>query len=332
MIRRIVICLLSIVLLPLSLKAKPQPKEVAALSVEQEAQFKYYWYAAKRATEERRYADAYALLEFCRMLKPTDGRTLVFLGMLYDGIGAKEKANEAYRQAFEADPGDYWYRYSDVLLSLHTMEGFNAAIKVLEQAHKAQTSKGGKADEDMLDQLARMYMSAGEWKKAIVILDEIDTQKGYDAYSAANRFRAYMIGGKTKLALGEIDKYLELDPTNVQFMLFRMEVLERTNAKQKDLYAQYEKILEMDPLNLGVLNNYAYHLATHNGDLQKAERMSAITLREEPNNPVYLDTYGWILHLKGEDELALFYLNRALMNRTESTREEIIKHINQIKK
>ena len=201
----------------------------------------------------------------------------------------------------------------------------------MEQAHKAQTTKGGKADEDLLDQLSRMYMSAGEWKKAIVIQDEIDAQRGYDAYSAANRYHAYMIGGKPKQALAALDKYLELDPTNVQFMLFRMEVLERTNAKLKDLYAQYEKILEIDPYHLGVLNNYAYHLATHNGDLQKAEKMSAITIREEPNNPVYLDTYGWILHMQGQDTLAMFYLNRALMNATEKTKEEIVKHINAIK-
>lgn len=316
--------------LPLSAK-KPQPKEVAALSVEQEAQFTYYWYAAKRAVEEGRYADGYALLEFCRMLKPNDGRTLTFLGVLYNGIGAKEKAKETYRQAFEADPRDQWYRYADALLAQRTMEGFNEALKVLEQAHKAQTTKGGKADEDLLDQLSRMYMSAGEWKKAIVIQDEIDAQRGYDAYSAANRYHAYMIGGKPKQALAALDKYLELDPTNVQFMLFRMEVLERTNAKLKDLYAQYEKILEIDPYHLGVLNNYAYHLATHNGDLQKAEKMSAITIREEPNNPVYLDTYGWILHMQGQDTLAMFYLNRALMNATEKTKEEIIKHINAIK-
>ena len=82
---------------------------------------------------------------------------------------------------------------------------------------------------------------------------------------------------------------------------------------------------------MGVLNNYAYYLATHKGDLQKAERMSAITIREEPNNPVYLDTYGWILHMQGQDELAIFYLKRALSNSKEELQGEIKAHIKELK-
>ena len=96
----------------------------------------------------------------------------------------------------------------------------------------------------------------------------------------------------------------------------------------------YERILALDPHNLMVMNNYAYHLATHKGDLKKAERMSAITIKEEPYNPVYLDTYGWILHMQGQDDLALFYLGRALYNVDSSskTRDEIQKHIDSINK
>ena len=67
------------------------------------------------------------------------------------------------------------------------------------------------------------------------------------------------------------------------------------------------------------------------GDLKKAERMSERTIRESPNNPVFLDTYGWIMHLQGQDELAKFYLQKALENATEENKNEIIKHINEIR-
>ena len=68
------------------------------------------------------------------------------------------------------------------------------------------------------------------------------------------------------------------------------------------------------------------------GDLQKAEQMSAITIREEPFNPVYLDTYGWILHLQGQNELAAFYLQKALGNAKEdATKHEIEVHLHSIK-
>jgi tetratricopeptide (TPR) repeat protein len=316
--------LVLILFIPSILFAAKKP-QAESLSVEQEAQFKYYWYAAKQAIQEERYADAYALLEFCEMIKPNDGQTLTFLGILYNGIGRKESAKDLFRMAFEADPGDQWYHYTNVLLEQRTMEGFYEAQGVMEKALKANPK-----NEELIEQLERMYMSDGQWKKALEMQNRLDAIRGFNAYSAMNKYRIYYSWGKPKKAIEVIDQYLELDPTNVEFLIFRVEVLEQMNAKPAVLYAAYEKVLSLST-NPRILNNYAYHLATHKGDLQKAEQMSAITIREEPNNPVFLDTYGWILHLKGEDELALFYLNRALLHATDNTRSEIEKHIRSLR-
>ena len=60
--------------------------------------------------------------------------------------------------------------------------------------------------------------------------------------------------------------------------------------------------------------------------------MSAITIREEPNNAAYLDTYGWILHLKGQNDLAEFYLQRALWNApNETIRSVAEQHLRKVK-
>ncbi len=304
---------------------------IHALTTEQEQQFTYYWYAARQAITDERFADAYALLEFCHMLKPDDATTLMFLGVMYDGMSYKKLATELFRQSFEADPADKWYRYSIALLEQSTPEGEQEALRVLEKAYSVQKSKSTSVDEDLLEQLKRMYINTRQWKKALAMQDELDEQHGYDAYSAITRYRIYAMWGKNKKAIEAIDKYLETDPTNVQFLIFRMEIMERTGAKKEDMYAIFERILSLDPYNLGVLNNYAYYLATHGGDLAEAERMSAITIREQPDHAVFLDTYGWILHLKGQDDLAKFYLNKALRNSNADSREEIQKHINAIK-
>ena len=113
----------------------------------------------------------------------------------------------------------------------------------------------------------------------------------------------------------------------------RVQVLEAMKVSAKELDPAYEKVLEVNPGDLLVLNNYAYHLATHGGDLKEAERMSAITIREEPNNEVYLDTYGWILPLQGQNELALFFLQRALSNAEEDgPKKEIQRHITDVQR
>lgn len=281
-----------ILFIPSILFAAKKP-HAEGLSVEQEAQFKYYWYAAKQAITEERYADAYALLEFCTMIKPEDGQTLYFLGVIYQGLGQMESAYKTFEKAYSVQPK-------------------------------------GTASEDLLEQLKRFYLADSQWKKALLIQDEIDQRSGYNAMSAISRYQIYAAQGDTKKAIKEIDRYLETDPTNMRFLLFRLELMEKTKAKPKALYAMYDRILALDPYNLMLLNNYAYHLATHGGDLKRAERMSEITIREQPNNPVFLDTYAWIMHLQGQDELALFYLKRALWNAPAETREEIERHIKAI--
>jgi tetratricopeptide (TPR) repeat protein len=81
---------------------------------------------------------------------------------------------------------------------------------------------------------------------------------------------------------------------------------------QEAAFEYYGKALEYNPMNIHVLNNYAYFLALARRDLQRAEQMSAITLQAEPLNPIFLDTYGWILYQQGAYTLARIYLERAI--------------------
>ena len=304
---------------------KGEKKEV--LTTEQEQQFTYYWYAARQALEENNYPKALVLFEFCDAIKPNDGKTLEFLGILYHAMRQEDRAMDAFKRAFEADPRDCWYRYSSALLEEKTEEAMVEAMRVRERALKENPK-----DDELMMRLQRVYISLGEWKKALKMQDQIDGVKGFDASGAVTRYRLLLTMKQPKKALATIDKYLELDPTDLQFLVFRVEVLEQMKTKPAELYAAYDKILAIYPGHIGILNNYAYHLATHKGDLQRAERMSEQTIREEPNNAVYLDTYGWILHLKGQDELAKFYLNRALINaQNEETTKEVQKHLNAIK-
>jgi len=74
----------------------------------------------------------------------------------------------------------------------------------------------------------------------------------------------------------------------------------------------YERALEIDSTNALVLNNYAYSLAERGIQLERAERMSRLSLETEPDNSSYLDTYGWILYRLGKYEEALEYINKAI--------------------
>ncbi len=302
--------------------------KMQAMTVEQQQQFTYYWYAAKQAIVEERYDDAYVLLKFCHAINPEDGHTMTCLGIIEQGIGNDLKGLLLLNDAFEADPHDQWFHYVKALLDINTPSSWAQALIVLEKAHEVQQPN---CDEELLDQLQDMYLKLDKWSEALAIQDELDKINGYTSQSAILRVRIWIIQKKPKKALAEVNRYLEQDPTDVNLLEYKVGIMGMTKAKAKELYPIYEQILEINPHNLSILNDYAWTLATHKGDLNKAESMSAITIKEDPYNATFLDTYGWIMYMKGEKDLALFYLTRAQMYAGEDNLEEINAHIKKVK-
>lgn len=75
-------------------------------------------------------------------------------------------------------------------------------------------------------------------------------------------------------------------------------------------YEAYDRVLRTNPDNIYVLNNYAYYLSLENKDLDRALQMSSKTIKAEPKNPTYLDTYAWVLYKLGRYDDALKYMNK----------------------
>ena len=87
-----------------------------------------------------------------------------------------------------------------------------------------------------------------------------------------------------------------------------------TKKQMTEAYAAYDSALVYNPSNIGALNNYAYYLSVERRDLDKAEEMSYKTVKAEPNNSTYLDTYAWILFEKGNYAEARIYIDNAMKN------------------
>ena len=81
-----------------------------------------------------------------------------------------------------------------------------------------------------------------------------------------------------------------------------------------EAYAAYDSALVYNPDNIGALNNYAYYLSVEKKNLDKAEEMSHRTVKAEPTNGTYLDTYAWILFEKGKYAEARIYMDQAMQN------------------
>ncbi|HJG88140.1 tetratricopeptide repeat protein [Barnesiella viscericola] len=113
----------------------------------------------------------------------------------------------------------------------------------------------------------------------------------------------------------------ERDNETKSFFYGQMGDVYHSSGDREKAYAMYDKALSYNASNIAVLNNYSYFLATEGRDLDKAERMSAQTVKAEPDNATYLDTYAWIFFKKGDYSLARLYMKNALDKSPEASAE-----------
>ena len=105
--------------------------------------------------------------------------------------------------------------------------------------------------------------------------------------------------------------------------------LYHTKGMLEEAFAAYDSCLVWKSDNVPCLNNYAYYLSLTGNNLQKAEQMSYITVKAEPNNGIYLDTYAWILFMQGRYEESKIYIDQALKN-DETPSADVIEHAGDI--
>ncbi|MEL7002899.1 MAG: tetratricopeptide repeat protein [Bacteroidota bacterium] len=74
----------------------------------------------------------------------------------------------------------------------------------------------------------------------------------------------------------------------------------------------YDAALDFDANNYGILNNYSYYLALRKQKLDKAERMAAKVVKNNPDNITYIDTYSWVLYTREKYKEAKKIMERAL--------------------
>ena len=86
----------------------------------------------------------------------------------------------------------------------------------------------------------------------------------------------------------------------------------------REAFEAYDSCLQWKDDNIMCLNNYAYYLSELGQQLDKAEQMSYRTVKAEPKNATYLDTYAWILFMQKRYAEAKIYIEQALQNDSDS--------------
>jgi tetratricopeptide (TPR) repeat protein len=127
-------------------------------------------------------------------------------------------------------------------------------------------------------------------------------------------------------AYDELSAVLAEQPDSKELLYTRALVAERI-GKLDVLESDLKKILANYPDNAEALNALGYTLLSFSGRLAEAEQYLLQALKLQPDEPVILDSYGWLLFKQGKPEQALRYLEQAYAKQKEN---EIAAHLAEV--
>jgi len=191
----------------------------------------------------------------------------------------KAEINHVYEQAIDVEPDNSRARLA-LIQNIWATEDYDKVIEICRPAIEYNP-----------DEMAFYYFKGmAEFQK-------------HDIDAALETF---------KKGVGQIKK--DSDPEIVSDFYAILGDILHEKGKASEAFDAYDSCLKWKADNYGALNNYAYYLSVANKDLPRAEQMSYKTIKAEPNNATYLDTYAWILFQQQRYEEAKIYIDQVLRN------------------
>lgn len=178
-------------------------------------------------------------------------------------------------------------------------------------------------------QLIRSYLDKKDWDKIIYLC------KPGMQYNPEEMAFYYFMGwsyfqkGDSDAALdafrrGVSEINSQSDPDIASDFYAMMGDILHQKGNRVEAFTAYDSCLQWKSDNIYCLNNYAYYLSEEGENLQKAEQMSYKTIKSEPKNSTFLDTYAWILFMEQRYAEAKIYIDQAIQNDTDSVKNAVV--------
>jgi tetratricopeptide (TPR) repeat protein len=188
--------------------------------------------------------------------------------------------------------------------------------KKYEQARKEIVSLEENAEENpaLAYYLGLTYTQLEEYEKAIPLLEFVILSHRNLFFVFQCRMilgLIYSLTRRYKLAEIEFQNLLKLGVESPQVLTslgFVLYAQQKTEASIEYL----QKALVYKPDYASALNNLGFILAEEGKDVKAAVAFCKKAQKQDPGNPVYLDSLGWALFKKGNFAEAKAYLRKAL--------------------
>lgn len=266
----------------------------------------------------KKYYEAADELLVASSLKPMDPENPYYLARVFHAMGDQKTALDYIDRALSINKkrDDFLVYKSFLLISLNRIDD---AIKVLKKIKKK--------DPYIYSVKGHAYLMAGNLRTALkffkkaLLLEPNNPQRYIDLSEV-------FIKEDKKLKAQEILKEgLDRFNKNKEILLRLAEIL--ADEGKTDLALDYyQKLAKVDSTDAVIFNNWGYLLVDNGKDLDKAKDLLNKALSMDPNNPIYLDSMGWLYFKLGDYKKAFDYINRAVSQGIDDP--EVLEHMGDV--
>jgi tetratricopeptide (TPR) repeat protein len=256
---------------------------------------------------QKKTAEARKLLEAMRAETPNSADVVYQLG----GVSLIEKkykeADEEFRRAYDLNPSNISGMTGLVETDLEQNKP-DAAIQALKTELAKNPERG-----DMKLLLADVEVRAGKFDDAIGDYQALLGKIGKDSKARAQVYvrlgESYRRKGDPANAIQAFQKARELLPDDVT-VLSELALVLDSAQRWSEAMRVYEATIKLAPNDGVSLNNDAFLIAEHGGDLDLALTRAQRATQLLPKYPEVADTLGWIYLKKNLSDNAIEYFKR----------------------
>ena len=176
--------------------------------------------------------------------------------------------------------------------------------------HLSLIPVAGRHGPDALHLRATMALRQGDVPAAITLLEKARQRRPEEARYAVDHARAMRDAGRPEEALTLLTQGIDRWPREPELRFVRAMTMNDLGDLNGAVWAMHE-VLDVAPDHAGALNFIGRTWADEGKRLPDAERMIRAALRQRPEDPVIVNSLGWVLYQQGEYGAARQVLERA---------------------
>ncbi len=229
-----------------------------------------------------------------------------YKGMVLAAQDKRAEAIEAYRKALDKAP-DAVEPLTAIVKIYLAQRQTKEAIAVLDDAIKR--SPQNVVAQNLRGELLLLEGHAAEAEAifANIIEQHANIPSVYRNLGSARLARKDIAGAQTAYESG-----LKQMPDN-EMLLYSMAALDERQGQHERAISHYENFIKRKPNSDMAKNNLAMLLVSHRSDQESLNKARDLVMTlASSDDPVYLDTVGWVHYRRGEVDQALVTLDRAL--------------------